>query len=253
MNDNCLLDLGNTRYKWMMLSELPDGEISKAVYAETMAAEMVLRDILEQGDFQRLIVASVRDSAFNYALSDACREASVAAPEFISIGEQPLIPLAYKDFSRFGVDRYLDLVGATQRYQPPFIVVDAGTAVTFDAVDKVGAHIGGCIHPGRKLLSTSLLEGADRITIEHQQGPTLFANSTEGGINGGVERGFVSAVDGILAAMQSEFDSRVAVILTGGDADWLHPLLGTSIVMDSTILFEGIQEVGSSTSRLIVP
>lgn len=246
MNDNCLLDLGNTRYKWMMQSELPDGEISKAVYAETMAAEMVLRDILEQGDFQRLIVASVRGSAFNHALSDACREASVAAPEFISVGEQPLIPLAYKDVSRFGVDRYLDLVGATQRYQPPFIVVDAGTAVTFDAVNKAGAHIGGCIHPGRALLARSLIEGADKIFNEDEKGSTLFADSTEAGINGGVEHGFVSAVAGILSAMQSELDVRVTVILTGGDADWLLPSLGASIKKDSTILFEGIQQVGNS-------
>jgi type III pantothenate kinase len=251
MIDNCLLDLGNTRYKWMMQSELPDGEINKAVYAETMAAERVLRDVLEQSDFQRLIVASVRDSAFNREFSDACRDAGVSTPEFISIGEYPLIPLAYQNVSRFGIDRYLDLVGATQRYQPPFIVVDAGTVVTFDAVDKTGAHIGGCIHPGRRLLSTSLIQGTDRIVVEHQKGSTLFAGSTEAGINGGVEQGFVSAVDGILAAMQSEFDDRARVILTGGDADWLLPLLGASIIKDSTILFEGIQQVGNSTCRSV--
>ncbi len=251
MIDICLLDLGNTRYKWMMQSGLPDGQVRKAVYAETMAADAMLHDVLEQGRFRRLMVSSVRSSVFNNALFDACRKANVAAPEFARIAGSPLIPLAYQDVSRYGVDRYLDLVGAMQRYQPPFIVVDAGTVVTFDAVDKTGAHIGGCIHPGRKLLITSLTQGADKIFFEQQEGSTLFAKSTEAGVNGGVEQGFVAAVDGILAAMQTEFDEQTAVILTGGDADWLHTRLSGSVVIDPTIIFEGIQKVGNANRKEI--
>jgi len=247
MRDNCLLDLGNTRYKWMMQSALPDGQIAKAVYAESMPADAVLRDLLEQQCFERLIVASVKSPVFNRAFSEACRKANVAVPEFISIEDQALIPLAYQDVSRFGVDRYLDLVGALQRYQPPFIVVDAGTVVTFDAVNTVGAHMGGCIYPGRKLLSASLIKGTDGIYMEHQEGSTVFADSTEAGVNGGIEQGFVAAVEGVLAAMQTELNHRATVILTGGDADWLSSRLGTSIVMDSTILFEGIKHAQNSS------
>jgi type III pantothenate kinase len=230
-----------------MQSALPDGQIAKAVYAESMPADAVLRDLLEQQCFERLIVASVKSPVFNRAFSEACRKANVAVPEFISIEDQALIPLAYQDVSRFGVDRYLDLVGALQRYQPPFIVVDAGTVVTFDAVNTVGAHMGGCIYPGRKLLSASLIKGTDGIYMEHQEGSTVFADSTEAGVNGGIEQGFVAAVEGVLAAMQTELNHRATVILTGGDADWLSSRLGTSIVMDSTILFEGIKHAQNSS------
>jgi len=246
MNDICLLDLGNTRYKWMMQSELPDGKIGKATYGKTMVANAILCDVVEKKCFSRLLVASVRDPVFNRAFSDACREANVVEPEFISVAERPLIPLAYQDVSRFGVDRYLDLLGALQRYQPPFIVVDAGTAVTFDAVDKLGVHIGGCIYPGRALLRTSLIHGTEGIGVVQRERSTLFADSTKAGVNSGVEQGFVSAVNGILAAMQSGFDDRFSVILTGGDADWLLPRLGVSVEMDATILFAGIQQIGVS-------
>ena len=247
MRGNCLLDLGNTRYKWMMQSALPDGKIAKAIYAESMPADAVLRDLLGQQCFERLIVASVKSPAFNRAFSEACRKANVVVPEFISIEDQALIPLAYQDISRFGIDRYLDLVGALQRYQPPFIVVDAGTVVTFDAVNTVGTHMGGCIYPGRKLLSASLIEGTDGIYMKQQGRSTVFADSTEAGVNGGVEQGFVAAVDGVLVAMQSEFNHWATVVLTGGDADWLSSRLGTSTVMDSTILFEGIKHAQNSS------
>lgn len=248
MLDNCLLDLGNTRYKWMMQSELPDGKIHQAVYAKTDIADALLNDLLEQGRFRRLIVASVRCSTFDAAFYDICRKAKVAAPEFVRIGDNPLIPLAYQDISRFGVDRYLDLLGALRRYRPPFIVVDAGTGVTFDAVDKLGAHIGGCIYPGRKLLKSSLIEGADGVYVEQRKGLALLADSTEAGIDGGVQQGFIAAIDGILTAMQSTLGCQVKVILTGGDADWLLPRLDTPVKIDSSILFEGIRQAGNSSA-----
>lgn len=238
-----LLDLGNTRYKWMLRSALPTGEIGSAVYARTLAADALVLHLTRHMSFDRLLVSSVRDATFNKSLAAACREAGVAAAEFISVPEPSPIPLAYHDVSGFGVDRYLNLIGAMQRYRPPFIVVSAGTAVTFDAVDESARHIGGCIYPGRALQYASLAKGAARIDAQQMGGvSSLFADSTQAGVNGGVEQGFVSAIEGILAAMQPELGDQATVLLTGGDADWLFSRLAPSILVDSTLLFEGINQ-----------
>jgi type III pantothenate kinase len=245
MKDCCFLDLGNTRYKWMMQSELPDGKVNKAMYARTMPADALACNLLEAESFERLLVASVKDLAFNEALSQACSKVGGPSPEFISIPEYPLISLAYKDISQFGVDRYLDLMGALRRYRAPFVVVDAGTAVTFDAVDHSGRHIGGCIYPGRGMLYSSLIRGADQIApgLQTKTTSSILADSTEGGVNVGVEQGFVAAIDGILNAMLSQMADSPTVLLTGGDADWLCPRLGFSVLLDSSLIFEGIGQV----------
>jgi len=243
MIDHCLLDLGNTRYKWIMQSGLPSGTIEKHVYSKQKATEIIARTLLDAEPFQRMLVSSVKSARFNRAFSDACHEVKIATPEFIHIGKHPLIPLRYQDISRLGIDRYLALIGALQHYQPPFIVVDAGTVITFDAVDTSGAHIGGCFFPGRRLLRGSLIQGADGISMTQPEESALFADSTEKAVNGGVKQGFTSAVNGILAAMQSKLGPQATTILTGGDAHWLHSRISPSPDVDDTLIFEGIAQV----------
>jgi type III pantothenate kinase len=243
MTDHCLLDLGNTRYKWMMQSGLPAGAIKKQVYSKQKAAEIIAHTLLDAKPFQHLLVSSVKSERFNRAFSDACHRVGIATPEFIRIGKHPLISLAYQDISKLGIDRYLALIGALLHYQPPFIVVDAGTVVTFDAVDTSGAHIGGCFFPGRRLLRESMVQGANRISMTQPEESALFADSTEKAVNGGIEQGFTSAVNGILAAMQSKWCKQATTILTGGDAHWLHSRIFPSPEENDRLIFEGIAQV----------
>ena len=141
------------------------------------------------------------------------------------------------------------MLGAFHLYKAPFIVVDAGTAVTVDAVDEKGAHLGGAIFPGRRLLVSMLTENTDRVDmLQPADHDTIFARSTEAAVLAGTREGYRVAVTGIVNTMRETLGEQTQVILTGGDAPVLeNHLPGGSQSTNSTLLFTGMREL---TGRL---
>ncbi|MGF1644613.1 MAG: type III pantothenate kinase [Thiotrichales bacterium] len=234
-----LLDLGNSRYKWTTLAALEADRLEpqKRAYV-TDSAAMELAANLSATPVERWVVASVKGADFDAALSRALAGCQV---DFVRIPANPPLPLAYHEPRQFGIDRYLNLLGALQRYTPPLLVVDAGTAVTFDAVDTQGAHLGGCIFPGRNLLSASLKSGTRLVQPDPAAVSSLFARSTAAGVNGGIETGWYEACHGIVRQMAREIGTPTQVVWTGGDGSRLHDANDASSHIDSRLLFRGIR------------
>ena len=118
-----------------------------------------------------------------------------------------------------GADRALDAIAAHAKYRGDLIVVDFGTATTFDLVDGSGAYKGGIIAPGINLSIDALVNAAaklPRIAIEVPEGDSVIGRTTESQMLIGIYWGYVAMMEGLIARLKAEVGRDVTVIGTGG-------------------------------------
>ncbi len=141
-----------------------------------------------------------------------------------------------------GADRLLNALAAHARYRGPLVVIDFGTATTFDVVDQDGAYRGGVIAPGINLSIEALHRAAARLPrIGMGRPQAVIGTNTVAAMQSGVYWGYIGMVEGLVARIRAEFDAPLKVIATGG----LAPLLaeGTTVIehIDSDITLEGLR------------
>jgi type III pantothenate kinase len=136
------------------------------------------------------------------------------------------MPVLYSPVSDVGADRVVNAVAAYEAYgratRVPVIVVDFGTATTFDAISAAGEYIGGVICPGIGISADALFQRAARLPrVDVRKPPAVIGRTTVTSMQAGLFFGYVSMVDGIVARMRAELDhgDRAACIATGGMAD----------------------------------
>ena len=116
-----------------------------------------------------------------------------------------------------GADRIANICGANKLYPKPYIVVDTGTATTFDIADKNGHFIGGLIMPGLRMQIRSLNGNTSLLPeIQIEESKKAIGNDTESSILSGVIRGHASAIDGLIEQCEEELGTKACIILTGG-------------------------------------
>ena len=127
------------------------------------------------------------------------------------------MPIRLDNPHEVGADRIVNAVAAVKRYPPPLIIVDFGTATTFDIVDDEGAYLGGVIAAGVNLSLEALARAAaklPRIAIEAP--PRVIGGSTIGAMQSGVYWGYVGLIDGLVARIKQEYGRPMTVVATGG-------------------------------------
>ncbi|HSR53532.1 MAG TPA: type III pantothenate kinase [Acidobacteriota bacterium] len=142
-------------------------------------------------------------------------------PSFVDPVRQNLMPVLYKPASDVGADRIVNAVAVQRRLGTPAVVVDFGTATTFDAVSRQGEYLGGVIAPGVGISAEALFARASRLPrVEIRRPAQVIGQSTVNSIQSGIYYGYLGLVDGILARMSEELGGA-RVVATGG----LAPLL----------------------------
>jgi type III pantothenate kinase len=136
---------------------------------------------------------------------------------FVEPGVNTPVVLAVENPREVGPDRLLGVVGARARHEAPLIVIDFGTATTFNCLDAGGAFVGGAIAPGLGIAVDALLSRAARLfRVELVRPPEAIGRSTITNIQSGVVYGWAGLVDGIVERMRKELGGEPAVIATGG-------------------------------------
>ncbi|MEM9403709.1 MAG: type III pantothenate kinase [Pseudomonadota bacterium] len=240
-----LIDAGNSRVKWGFWStgRLQDsGVISTAAFRDGEAA-------LPSVEPTRVLVSNVAGEQVARRLID-----SPVAPEFVNaMAECGGVINAYSAPERLGVDRWMALLAARAEFDQACLVVDAGTAVTLDALAADGQHIGGQILPGAPLMMTSLASGtSDLPDLETEAGiapasAELFATATDDAIRRGSWTAVIGAVDVACRSLRDR-EGDVRLVLTGGDAPRMLNAMAMPVEHRPDLVLHGLAVMLESTA-----
>lgn len=143
-----------------------------------------------------------------------------------------------------GADRVVNAVAAHAKYGGPLVIVDFGTATTFDAIDEDGAYLGGVIAPGINLSLEALHRAAAQLPlIGVEKTEKVIGRSTVAAMKSGVFWGYVGLIDGIVARIKGELGARARVIATGGLAPLFLEATECLEVTDANLTLEGLYAI----------
>jgi type III pantothenate kinase len=163
-------------------------------------------------------------------------------PFVIGPGVRTGIRLLIKSPAEVGADRIVNTVAAFERYGGPCIVVDFGTATTFDIVSADGDYVGGVIAPGIEVSMEALTTRAAKLTkIDLVEPSHVIGKSTVECLQSGAVYGFGGQVEGIVAAIRGELKSDVLVVATGGLATLIAPHASCIGEIDEHLTLRGIE------------
>ena len=147
----------------------------------------------------------------------------------------------YDDPAQLGVDRLAAATAAHRAAPAAAVVVDAGTALTVDAIDAEGTFRGGAIAPGLGLGLNALSAGTSLLPqVEFAAATPLLGRNTAAGLRSGALHGSAALVEGLCTRMAAALDSRVAVFLTGGDGPLLQPHIAAVHTCDPDLVLRGL-------------
>ena len=152
------------------------------------------------------------------------------------------IAIRVDDPREVGADRLVNAVAALEKYGGPCVVVDFGTAITFDAVSADGEYLGGVIGPGVEISLEALASRAARLPrVELSPPDQVIGTNTNDSIRSGLVYGFVGAIDGVAARVASEMDGDPRFIATGGLAARVAPLCESIDEVDDRLPLDGLR------------
>jgi type III pantothenate kinase len=173
---------------------------------------------------------------------EAIRHACAREPVVVNPGIKTGIAVKYESPRDVGADRIVNAVAAFARYHSGVIVVDFGTATTFDCVSAKGEYLGGVICPGIGISADALFERTARLPRVEIRKPTrVIGSNTVGSLQSGLYYGYLGLVDGILELLLAELGQETRVVATGG----LGPMIGTGSKyiknVDDFLTLEGLR------------
>src|SRR5438132_5783067 len=178
----------------------------------------------------------------NYTLKTMSETYFHLTPLFVDHTTDTGLEILYQPASDVGADRIVDAVVAIHKYGAPCIVVDFGTATTFDAINSQAEYLGGVISPGITISADALFERAAKLPrVEIKRPQKTIGSTTVEAMQSGLYHGYVGLVDGILRKMIDELGGTVHVIATGGLASLIAT--GSEFIerVDETLTLEGLR------------
>jgi type III pantothenate kinase len=222
-----VMDVGNTNtvlgvYEGELL--IKDWRITTQPHQTADEYGILLKDIfilagLSFTDITDLILSCVVPP-LEMVVAETARKYLRIEPLIVGPGIKTGMPVLYENPREVGADRIVNSVAAYQTYGGPCIVIDFGTATTFDAISAEGAYLGGIITPGILLSYEALFHKAAKLPLVDMVKPkTVIGRSTVASMQSGMVYGHVGLVEGIVARMKEELGGDPKVVATGGLAE----------------------------------
>jgi type III pantothenate kinase len=178
---------------------------------ELFAMRQIPMDVVDA-----IIVSSVVPP-IDSALRQVCERQFKVKPLFVEPGVKTGLPVLVDSPAEVGADRIVNCVAAFEKYGGPCIVVDLGTATTFDVISARGEFIGGAIAPGLEISADALFEHAAKLPrVDVKRPAKIIGTSTTDNIQIGLFYGYIGMVDGILERMIAELGPQTKLVATGG-------------------------------------
>jgi type III pantothenate kinase len=259
-----VLDVGNTNTVLGVFARAevhPDGAHEAEVRYERLAANwrvatvqtstvdeygVLFRNLfsmanLEPSEIHGIVISSVVPP-LDPVLRQMCERYFNSKPLFIEPGVKTGMPVHYDNPAEVGADRVVNAVAAFEKYGGPCVVVDFGTATTFDCVSVKGEYLGGVICPGIGISADALFERTARLPrVEIRKPARVIGSNTVGSLQSGLYYGYLGLVDGILELLLAELGQATKCIATGG----LGSMIGTGSkyikTVDDLLTLEGLR------------
>ena len=235
---NLVIDIGNTRTKFSVFNR---GEVLITVPVEEFLPSHI--DVLqtEYDELNKVILSAVKD--YSEELKIALQS---KFDTFIELDANTALPIenGYQTKETLGKDRIAAVVGAFDLYpNTNVLVIDAGTAITYDLLTSEGKYLGGNISPGIEMRYKALNQLTGRLPkVEQADYKKLFGTSTEEAIRAGVQNGTVYEVDTTISTFK-EFYKNLKVIITGGDAQFFDNKLKNSFFVHFNLTSLGLNRI----------
>ena len=192
-------------------------------------------------DIGHVIISCVVPPLLN-TLEALCDTYFKLCPMIVGPGIKTGMPIQYDNPREVGADRIVNAVAAYAKKQSSLIVVDFGTATTFDYLSKKGEYQGGAIAPGLNISAEALYESASKLPrVEICCPPLVIAKNTVNSMQSGLFYGYVGLVDGIVERMKQESKESPWVIATGGLASLIGPHSQTIEEVDNNLTLDGLR------------
>lgn len=194
-------------------------------------------------DVDAILIASVVP-ALNLTLTRISEDHFKLTPLFVDHTTPTGLKILYDSPAELGADRIVDAVAAVEKYGAPCIVVDFGTATTFNAINGAGEFVGGAISPGLMTCSEALFARAAKLPrVKLERPAKVIGASTTAAMQSGIYYGYAGLVDGVVEKMIAEMGETPRVIATGGLAHVIAPASRYITLTDDTLTLEGLRLV----------
>ena len=228
-----LIDVGNSQLKWVLSHQqdmLSHQRLSNTEnYLEELAATWQ-----EFETVNTVVISNVTGFKVTQLLIEVCQRlwpkvhCVTASAEATCCG----VTNSYLQPEKLGVDRWLVLIASWRQFLKPLIVVDCGTAITVDALNRKGQHLGGLIIPGFSLMQRSLSENTFALSKGDAPFKPILANATEPAIANGSVLAAAGLVEKVVSDLEQTEAESFKLVLTGGDASQLKQAINRPCIMD---------------------
>ncbi|MFQ5958985.1 MAG: type III pantothenate kinase [Alphaproteobacteria bacterium] len=253
MSDPYLLavDAGNTNTVFAVYEgDTQRGQWRAATNAARTADEyavwlgnLLALDGIDKASIGAAILGSVVPEC-NFHLKTLCERYYGCTPLVVGEGIELGARIAVDQPGEVGADRIANAVAAHRTYSGALIVIDFGTATTFDVIDADGAYRGGVIAPGINLSLEALHAAAARLPrVAPARPQSVIGTATISAMQSGVYWGYISLIEGLVARIKGEFDAPMAVIATGGLAPLFHAATEVIEHVDPDLTMRGLLEI----------
>ncbi len=198
-------------------------------------------------DIDKIVISSVVPPVMSI-YDGFCRKYLNKKPYWVDAKLTGGMPILYGNPSEVGADRIVNAVAAYQRYKTSLIVIDFGTATTFDVISERGEYLGGAISPGIMISSEALFKKASKLPrIDLLTPPEkVIGKDTANSMKSGIIFGYAGLVDGMVARIKKEMGTEPKIIATGGLAELMKNVSETIESVEQDLTLEGLKIISES-------
>jgi len=241
-----LIDHGNSRIKWA-LSGAGTWSRGEPIGYRSDETDFSALESIEAP--QSILVSNSAGPQALACLEDFCESQWRLKPRILRArSAQCGVTSSYVEPESLGSDRWLALIAAHQLYKGPLAVIDCGTAITCDALSAEGVFLGGVISAGPEAATQALLSKAAHLDLDEMRYTGVFNTDTSSAVSSGSLVFTIGGVEKALTEFQSKLGNGFRVLMTGGWAETLTPLLSIDATVYPDLVLQGIQVVAGQES-----